>query len=173
MPDEWKYALIPPLFKGKGSSDNFDNYRAISVLSPFGKIFERLISVRVVNYFDINNLFTSAQHGFRANYSCETAFVSIIDNWKNNLNKGNDNLALFVDFKKAFDHINPKLLFLKLFQYGFDNNALALFEYYFRNRTQSCRLGDFCSNKVDVKIGVPQGSVLWPLLFLISINDLC
>ena len=81
-------------------------------------------------------------------YSCETAIISLIDHWKVNMDKKMHNLAIFVDFKKAFDLINPKLLFLKLFQYGFDNKSLSFFRDYFENRIQVCRVETVTSSKL-------------------------
>ena len=114
LPDEFKYAVVTPLYKGKGDDNLLDNYRGISVLPPIAKVFEKIISKRLIYYFENNNLFFSNQHGFRSNHSCETALLSIIDRWKSNMNKNHINLALFIDFKKAFDLVNPKLLIIKL-----------------------------------------------------------
>jgi len=172
VPDEFKYAMVTPLYKGKGDNNSLDNYRGISVLPPIAKVFEKIVSKRIIHYFESNKLFFSNQHGFRSNHSCETALLSIIDRLKNNMNKNKINLALFIDFKKAFDLINPKLLIIKLMNYGFDNNAIHLFMDYFKNRMQITKIGDMLSPICDLLNGVPQGSVLGPLLFLIYINDM-
>ena len=101
-------------------------------LPPVGKFFEHILSNRILDYFDNNKLFSNSQHGFRKNHSCETALVSIVNDWKNNLCDRKLTMALLVDFKKAFDLINPELLFLKLFHYGFDNDSLILIKDYFK-----------------------------------------
>ena len=157
-------ATLSPLYKGKGNIDECDNYRAISILQPMIKVFERILAAKVVSYFVRNNLFCSAQHGFRSNHSCETALQCIIDDWKALLSIV---FLLFIDFKKAFDLINREILFLKLFHYVFDNNSLNLFKDYFENRNQKTRIGSDISIPLYLDIGVPQGSVLGHLLFLI------
>jgi hypothetical protein len=81
IPDEWKCAVVTALYKNKGDRENCDNYRGISVISPIGKIFEKLIGKQILIYFDNNGLFTRNQHGFRRNFSCATALQSLIDNW--------------------------------------------------------------------------------------------
>ena len=171
IPTEFKSAIVTPLFK-KGAKDSCDNYRGISVLSPIAKIFERILYNNIIKYFNSNNLFTANQHGFRTNHSCETALHSIIDNWKNKIDANNVIMALFIDFKKAFDLVDQRLLFLKLFHYGFSNSALNLMKNYFAERTQKTKINSVLSESLPIELGVPQGSLLGPLLFIIFINDM-
>ena len=126
----------------------------------------------IIKYFNSNNLFTANQHGFRTNHSCETALHSIIDNWKNKIDANNVIMALFIDFKKAFDLVDQRLLFLKLFHYGFSNSALNLMKNYFAERTQKTKINNVLSESLPIELGVPQGSLLGPLLFIIFINDM-
>jgi ribonuclease P/MRP protein subunit RPP40 len=134
-----------------------------------------LIAAQITAYFESSlgySLFTSAQHGFRRNFSCETAIQSIIDNWKTSLDSKKVILALFVDFKKAFDLVDQKILWRKLFHYCFDNGALSLISNYILNRSQITKISNSFSSKAGLELGVPQGSILGSLLFLIFINDL-
>ena len=114
IPDVLKCAICTPLFKKKGYINCPDNYRGISVISPFAKILERILSSDILNHFSTNNLFSPIQHGFRTNFSCETALHSLLDDWRINLDQHKFVIALFVDFKKAFDLVDQKILLRKL-----------------------------------------------------------
>lgn len=109
--NSWKFAIITPLFKGKGQIDECDNYRGISVLQQIVKLFERILAKQITHYFDSEALFCDQQHGFRSGRSCESALQTILDGWKSSIAEKKVVLSMFVDFKKAFDLIDPKLLF--------------------------------------------------------------
>ena len=148
IPDEWKSAVVMPLYKNKGNRNDMKNYRGISILTPVSKVFERLLSIQITNYFDSNKLFYTGQHGFRKNHSCETALHELISDLNHSKNQKLISLLLFIDFRKAFDCLDSNLLLTKLFHYGFNTSSLNLIANYFSNRSQITKLDTSSSNSL-------------------------
>ena len=173
IPDEWKSAIVIPLYKNKGAVNDINNYRGISILPPLDKVFEKLISFQIITYINQHKLLFAGQYGFRANHSCESALHEILSRMKHVLSNRMIGLYLFIDFRKAFDIVCTPLLLLKLkICFGFDENAIKLIQNFFHNRTQKVKLNDVFSQLLPITLGVAQGSSLGPLLFLLFINDL-
>ena len=170
FPNILKIAKVTPLHK-KASKLDFLNYRPISLLSVFSKIYEKLIYHRIYSYLIKNNLIYNKQFGFRSKYSTNHALISITEYIRGLLDKSFYVCGIFVDLEKAFDTVNHKILCEKLNYYGMRGKINKLIQSYLTNRRQYVSLNGYDSEVKDLTCGVPQGSSLGPLLSLIYIND--
>ena len=170
IPQAWKVARITPLYKS-GLSTNIDNYRPISVLPVVSKIFERLIHSQLADFLEKNKLLYEYQFGFRSNRSTESAVTYLTDNIQREIDKGKLVGAVFLDLSKAFDTVSHAVLISKLPSYGISGKPLELLSNYLFHRSQVVQYANIISNPTSVNRGVPQGSILGPLLFLLVIND--
>ena len=171
FPDQWKLANVIPAYK-KEPKNIVNNYRPISLLPIFAKVFERLLFNSLFFHFYENKLFTECQSGFLSGASCVSQLLSIVHEIQSSFDSSLEVRAVFLDISKAFDKVwHPGLLF-KLKSYGIEGNLLKLLENYLHNRKQRVVLDGQCSSWKNILSGVPQGSVLVPFLFIIYINDL-
>jgi hypothetical protein len=149
-----------------------DNYRPISLLSCFSKILEKIVANRVMNYLNWNNIISNNQFGFRKKHSTSQPLLHFLNETAKALSNKKHVAAVFCDLRKAFDCCNHDILISKLKKYGFEGNAISWFSSYLSDRKQFVHIDDTSSNLINISIGVPQGSILGPLLFLVYNNDL-
>ena len=164
FPSDWKIARVTPIFK-TGAKQDMENYRPISVISIVSKIMEKLIYNQLYDYLINSNILSNSQHGVRPCHSTTTALLDITNRWYQSMDVRYG--VVFLDLKKAFDTVDHDILL----QNGIKGLALNWLKSYLSDRIQYCQVDGHLSNPLTVTTGIPQGSGLGPLLFLIYIND--
>ena len=165
VPKDWKFAKITPIYKGKGDKNLECNYRPISVLPHIAKIMEKCVKFQLVTYLQRHNLITPHQSAYLEKHN-------MVDNWLENVDNQSKTAVAFLDLTKCFDTVNHEILTMKLKKFNFSKNVIKWFTSYLSDRKQCVKSNGCFSQSKGISLGVPQGSILGPILFVLYINDL-
>ena len=171
IPNEWRQANVSPIFK-KGNRSAPNNYRPVSLTCILCKLMEKIVRKKIIEHLENNNLISSKQHGFVTGRSCVTQLLDVLDIWTKTLDEGGTVDAIYMDFQKAFDSVPHRRLIAKVKAHGIEGNTLNWITDFLQDRSQKVIINGISSSVKTVTSGIPQGSVLGPILFVMYINDL-